>query len=255
MSAPGPHRLSAALDHTAAIVGLIAAWAAYTHFGGVPAYLLPPPEAVGRVLWTSAVSGEIWGHLGFTVGNILMGFAAGSLLGVLLGFALGLSPRVEEWLEGPILILQTAPKIALAPLFVIWFGLGPASKIILIVSLVLFPVMVGALLGFRSVDPRYRDLAKIIGLGRWQRVLRIDLPAAMPDIFVGLRIGAVQAVVGAVLGEWMSGRLGLGAWMTYAAATYKTALSFAAVLVVVVLGILVHTGLAAVERRLLAWKA
>ena len=243
------------LDSVVTVAGLVLAWTAYTHLGGVQAFLLPAPDAVWFALVDGVSSGTIGPGLLFTIRSVVFGFMLGSLAGAALGFVLAAMPRVERWLEGPILFLQAAPKIALAPLFVIWFGLGIASKLVLVVSLVLFPVMVGTLLGIRSVDPRLRDLARVLRLGRWQRVRRIELPAALPEIFIGLRIGAVQALVGAVLGEWMSGSDGLGAVMTQASAAYETPLLFAAVLLVVALGTLLHVALGSAERRVMAWRS
>jgi NitT/TauT family transport system permease protein len=242
------------LDHGIGLLAILLAWQLYVTLGDVPEFLLPAPDRVGGAVVALAADGGLFLHLGFSLGNIVLGFVLGTLLGFAAGVALAASPRAERWLEGPILILQTAPKIALAPLFVIWFGLGVASKIALIVSLVAFPVLVGTLIGLRSLDPRLRDLARILDLTRWQRLRRIELPAALPDIFSGLRVGAVQAVVGAILGEWMSGSLGLGHLMTYASATYRTPLLFGAIALTVLLGLLVHLALEAAERRLLSWR-
>jgi NitT/TauT family transport system permease protein len=236
-------------DHGIGLLAILLAWQLYVTLGDVPEFLLPAPDRVGRAIASLAADGGLLRHLGFTLGNIVAGFVLGAVLGLAAGVALAAWPRAERWLEGPILILQTAPKIALAPLFVIWFGLGVASKIALIVSLVAFPVLVGTLVGLRSLDPRLRDLAGILDLTRWQRLRRIELPAALPDIFA-----AVQAVVGAILGEWMSGSLGLGHLMTYASATYRTPLLFAAIALTVLLGLLVHLALEAAERRLLSWR-
>lgn len=242
------------LDHLAGLVVLVAVW----HFGvtlaGTPPYLLPAPAAVGAAILDLARTGALWSHFAFTVGNIVLGLALGGLAGFAVGFGLARSRTAERWLEGPIVLLQTAPKIALAPLFVIWFGFGSTSKVVLIVSLVFFPVMVATLVGLRSVPTELRDLAALLRLDPWQRLSRIEVPSAIPEIFAGLRVGAVQAVVGAILGEWMSGKVGLGYLMTFATATYKTPLLFAAVLLTVCVGVVVHVGLGAVENRLLRWK-
>lgn len=254
MSVPSKPGLPPVVDHVVGIVAVIIAWQVYVTATDAPTFLMPAPLAVGGALADLAISGALWRDLGFTLGNILVGLVLGAALGFALGLVLAKSPTLERWLDGPILLLQTAPKIALAPLFVIWFGFGPTSKIILIVSLVLFPVLVATMIGLRGVPPAMLELARVLKLSAWQRLSRIELPMALPEIFIGLRIGAVQAVVGAILGEWMSGKLGLGYLMTYASAVYKTPLLFAAVLLTVVVGISVHVGLEAAERRLLRWK-
>lgn len=252
--AKAPRRIPPVVDHVVGIVAVVVAWQAYVSLTGAPAFLMPAPGAVGDALVSLTASGELWANLGFTLGNVLFGLVVGALAGFGLGLLLAKSPTLERWLDGPILILQTAPKIALAPLFVIWFGFGTTSKIVLIVSLVLFPVLVATMVGLRGVPAAMGELARVLKLTTLQKLVRVELPMALPEIFIGLRIGAVQAVVGAILGEWMSGKLGLGYLMTFASATYKTPLLFAAVLLTVAVGIAVHVGLESVERRLLRWK-
>jgi NitT/TauT family transport system permease protein len=241
------------LETTLAIAAIVVAWDLYTRFYNVPDFLLPSPGSVWNAFVESA-KGQLFAHLGYTVTIIVSGYAVGVLLGVASGLLLAKSPRIERWLSGPILFLQTAPKIALAPLFVIWFGLGITSKLILIVSLVFFPVLIATLVGIRSVDQRLHDLAQVLNLNLWQRFRRIEFPSALPEIFIGLRVGAVQAVVGAILAEWMAGKQGLGYLMTFATATYKTPLLFAAVIVTALLGIGVYQIIEFFERRLLSWR-
>ncbi len=242
------------LELLAAFAAIGLAWDLCVRFSEAPPYLLPAPLDVGAALIQSAESGELAQHLSYTLTNLALGYAAGALLGVAAGVALAKSPRVEQIVGGPILFLQTAPKIALAPLFVIWFGLGLAAKIVLIVSLVFFPVLIGTMVGLRSLDSRLGDLARLLRLSLWQRLWRIELRAGSPEIFVGLRIGAVQAVVGAILGEWMSGKHGLGYLMTFASATYKTPLLFGAVVLTALIGVAVYQLIEMLEGRLLAWR-
>ncbi|WP_210495693.1 ABC transporter permease [Microvirga antarctica] len=236
-----------------ALVAIVLLWDVYTRFYDVPEFLLPAPLSVWSA-FIEAAADKLPGHVLYTVGILTLGFTIGAILGVAAGVALAKSARLERWLGGPILFLQTAPKIALAPLFIIWFGLGLTSKIVLITSLVFFPVLIGTLVGIRSLDTRLRDLARVLHLTLWQRFRLIEFPAALPEIFVGLRVGAVQAVVGAILAEWMAGKQGLGYLMTFASATYKTPLLFATVILTALLGIAVYQVIEWVERRLLAWR-
>jgi NitT/TauT family transport system permease protein len=247
-------RLTAWIDYTLALAVLFAAWWFATGPMGMPTYLLPSPLRTWNALVTIALTGELWIHLGFTLQNIVLGLILGCIAGIALAYVMTRFPKLAVWLDGPLVILQTAPKIALAPLFVVWFGFGILSKIILIFSLVFFPVFIGAIAGFRSLDPKMKDLAKLLDLSTVQRFRQIELPSAMPEVFVGVKIGAVQALVGAVLAEWMAGKVGLGYLMTFASATYKTPLLFAAVLMTVVLGLLLHVVLTILENRLLSWK-
>ncbi|MBP2551803.1 NitT/TauT family transport system permease protein [Neorhizobium galegae] len=247
-------RLAAWVDYALALILLLAAWWFATGPMEMPTYLLPSPLRTWNALVGIAVTGELCVHLGFTLQNIVLGLVLGCVAGVALAYLMTRFPKLAVWLDGPLVILQTAPKIALAPLFVVWFGFGILSKIILIFSLVFFPVFIGSVAGFRSLDPKLKDLAKLLGLSTFQRFRQIELPSAMPEVLVGLKIGAVQALVGAVLAEWMSGKFGLGYLMTFASATYKTPLLFAAVLMTVVLGLLLHVMLTMLENRLLSWK-
>ncbi len=247
-------RLSAWIDYALALLVLLVAWWFATGPMEMPTYLLPSPLRTWNALLGIAITGELWVHLGFTLQNIILGLVLGCVAGISLAYLMTRFPKLAVWLDGPLVILQTAPKIALAPLFVVWFGFGILSKIILIFSLVFFPVFIGAIAGFRSLDPKMKDLSKLLGLSTFQRFRQIELPSAMPEVFVGLKIGAVQALVGAVLAEWMSGKVGLGYLMTFASATYKTPLLFAAVLMTVVLGLLLHVALTILENRLLSWK-
>ncbi|SFN98557.1 NitT/TauT family transport system permease protein [Cohaesibacter marisflavi] len=246
-------RIKPVLEYSAALLVLLAAWWYVSGPMGMPAYLLPSPASVAELLWSMLMNGKLLPHLAFTMQNIVIGLVVGSVFGVLLAYAFFKTPALSDYLEGPLVVIQTAPKIALAPLIIIWFGLGLTAKIVLIFSLVFFPVFAGALAGFRSIDSRLHDLAQLMNLSRFQRFLRIDLPAALPGIFVGVKIGAIQALVGAILAEWMSGSDGLGYLMTFATATYKTPLLFGAVLLTAFLGLAMHAILNEIEARFLSW--
>lgn len=242
------------LEYGAALVLLLTVWWYASGPMGMPRYLLPSPQSTFSTLREMIVDGSLFPHLWFTVHNIVLGLLIGAVAGIGMAYLLYKLPRLSTLLDGPLVVMQTAPKIALAPLFVVWFGLGLTAKLVLIFSLVFFPVLVGALAGFRCIDSRMHDLAILLKLRPLQRLRNIDIPAALPGIFVGLKIGAVQALVGAILAEWVSGAKGLGYLMTYAGATYKTSLLFAAVLLTSLLGIALHAFLTAVEIRILAWK-
>jgi NitT/TauT family transport system permease protein len=233
---------------------LVVLWWAYVRVFHVPRFVLPPPADVWLAFVALFRDGTIWPHLAHTLGIIVAGFAIGTALGFTLGFALGKDARLERVVGPYLFFFQTAPKIALAPLFILWFGLGLTSQIVLVVSLVFFPVMAGTILGLRSVPANFGFLAQILHLSRRDRLLRIELPSAVPEIFAGLKVGAVQATIGAILAEWLSGGQGLGYLMVYAGTTYKTPMLFAMVLVTSLLGIVVYQSLAGLEKWLLSWR-
>lgn len=246
-------RVRASLEYCAALTLLAFAWWYASGPMGMPHYLLPSPQSVIATLWTLLTEGQLLPNVIFTVQNILLGLLVGSVVGVALAYLLYKSPLFGDVLEGPLVVLQTAPKIALAPLIIIWFGLGLTAKIVLIFSLVFFPVFAGALAGLRGIDSRLHDLADLLRLSPLQRFIRIDLPASLPGIFVGLKIAAIQALVGAILAEWMSGAQGLGYMMTFATATYKTPMLFGAVLLTALFGMAMHALLNEIETRFLSW--
>ncbi len=243
-----------ALAFAATLAALVAAWWAYTALGHVPPYLLPAPGAVAAALAQLVASGRLWPHLVHTLWVLLAGLAAGSAAGTALGFALGRSPRAAALLGPFIVLFQSAPKIGLAPLFVLWFGLGGGAHFALVVSLVLFPVMVGAMAGLRGIDPNLPSLARLLRLSPWRRFWRIELPAAADALFGGLRVAAVQALVGAILAEWISGKVGLGYLMVYGSTTYNTPLLLAAVVLTALLGLAAYQAVLGAERLALAWR-
>lgn len=243
-----------ALLFPATLGAVILAWWLYTASGRVPAYLLPGPAAVLAALAQLVGSGRLWPHLLHTLWVLLAGLAAGTVAGAAIGFALGRSRRLEALLGPFIVFVQSAPKIGLAPLFVLWFGLGGAAHFALVVSLVLFPVMVGAMAGVRAIDENLLSLARLLRLSPWRRFWRIELPAAADALFGGLRVAAVQALVGAILAEWISGKVGLGYLMVYGSTTYNTPLLLAAVALTALLGVLAYQAVVAAERRALAWR-
>lgn len=233
---------------------LVLVWWGYVRLFNIPRFVLPPPMEVGWAFAALFRDGTVWPHLAHTLGIIIAGFAIGSALGFALGFVLGRSPRIERIVGPYLFFFQTAPKIALAPLFILWFGLGLTSQIVLVVSLVFFPVMAGTILGLRSVPANFGFLAEVLHLTRRDRLVRIELPSAVPEIFAGLKVGAVQATIGAILAEWLSGGQGLGYLMVFAGTTYKTPMLFAMVLVTSLLGIVIYQSLAGLEKWLLSWR-
>lgn len=233
---------------------LIAIWWSYVRLFDVPRFVLPAPSDVWWAFFALFRDGTIWPHLAHTLGIIAAGFGIGSALGFALGFVLGKSPRLERIVGPYLFFFQTAPKIALAPLFILWFGLGLTSQIVLVVSLVFFPVMAGTILGLRSVPVNFGFLGDVLNLSKRDRLVRIELPSAVPEIFAGLKVGAVQATIGAILAEWLSGAQGLGYLMVFAGTTYKAPMLFAMVLITSLLGILIYQTVARLEKWLLSWR-
>lgn len=240
------------LEYGVSIALFLGIWKGYVVAYDVPAFILPSPEETFYCI-VRLFGGEIYFHLAVTAGEIVSGFVLGVALGFLFGYPLAKSLLLRKALMPYILFAQTAPKIALIPLFVVWFGLGYASKLILIVSMVFFPVMASVILGMQSVDRGMRDLMRILQASGMQTFWEVELPSSLPLVFAGLKVGIVQAVIGAIVAEWISSKSGLGYLLTYASALSDTPLLVAVIIVTTALGILFYEVLDVLEGRLLHW--
>ncbi len=218
------------------IAGLLLVWEAVCVIGLVPAFMLPAPTDI--VLAFLADFPELCGHSAVT----LQEAAYGLMLGVALGFVCAVGMDTFDWLYRalyPILVItQTIPTVAIAPLLVLWFGYEMAPKIILIVMVTFFPMAVGMLEGFRSVDPDSVALLRSMGASRQQVFRYIKCPAALPQFFSGLRIAAAYSVVGAVISEWLGGFQGLGVYMTRVRKAYAFDKMFAVILLISAISLL-----------------
>jgi NitT/TauT family transport system permease protein len=194
---------------------------------------------------------RLWYHAGITSLEVVVGFVLGSLLGVVIGFVLGMAPRAELVLSPYILALQIAPKVAFAPLFVMWLGYTVYPKILVAVLIVFFPVMVNVLTAVRTVDPDMVNLARAFSATRLQIFRMIEYPASLPPLFSGLRIAATLAVIGVVVGELVGGNMGLGYLLTFGEGQGNTAMVFVTIIVLTVIGIVAYGAVVLAERRVL----
>jgi NitT/TauT family transport system permease protein len=228
-------------------------WYIYVSVKDVPAYVLPSPGKVGKGLVELFKSGTVWPHLGTTTFEVILGFAAGAFLGILLGYVFVKIDFLKTALMPYLIFAQTAPKIALVPLFVVWFGIGLVSKIVLIISMVLFPVLSGTMLGMDSIPKDVRNLMKVLKASKWQIFTKIEMPYSLPALFSSFKIGIVQAVIGAIVAEWMSGKQGLGYILTFASSTYDTPMLLAGIIVTIILGIVTYEIVNMMENKALYW--
>ena len=216
----------------------------------MPPFLLPSPRAVLDALWLNRA--EIAHAALFTGAEVLAGFAIGSTLGASLAVLMAASRRVTGVLHPLLTFSQTIPIFALAPILTLWLGYGMAPKIAMTVLIVFFPVASAFLDGLLRTPQAALDLAQVMGASRWRVMRHLRIPAALPGLATGLRLAAVYAPIGAVIGEWVGGARGLGALMIHANGRMKTDLVFAALLVLSVLTISFAKTVALVLRRLLA---
>lgn len=231
----------------------IAIWWIYVAVKHVPAYILPSPPKVWNSLEKMFVNGTVYPHLWTTTYEVILGFVIGAFLGIVLGYIFIKVDALKTMLMPYLIFLQTAPKIALVPLFVIWFGIGLVSKVVLIISMVLFPVLSGMMLGLESIPPDVRNLMKILKASKWQIFSQVEMQYSLPALFASMKVGIVQAVIGAIVAEWMSGKQGLGYILTYASSTYDTPMLLAGIIVTIILGIATYQVISVLEDKFLYW--
>jgi NitT/TauT family transport system permease protein len=220
----------------------------------IVAKLVSRPSDVARgivhVVWT----GEIWQHLEATLTEMAVGYLIGALSGVTLGFLFGRVKLLGEIFNPYISLFNGIPKVALAPVFVIWFGIGLMSKIAIIMTMVFFVVFINTFAGLRSINEEYVSITRIMGASRWQVVREVFLPATLPFILVGLRAGIPFSVIGAVVGEFIAATKGLGYFINYHQGTFDTNGIFVGVAILAGLVVVLDGLLSIVERRLLKWR-
>ncbi|HEX7007355.1 MAG TPA: ABC transporter permease [Alphaproteobacteria bacterium] len=218
---------------------------------GVPEFIIPSLSSVVAEFVRMLETERMLFHTGITAAEVVIGFAVGSLLGMFIGYMLGISPTAEFVLSPYILALQIAPKVAFAPLFVMWFGYTMYPKILVAVLIVFFPVMINVLGAVRTIDPQMINLARSFSATRWQIFRKVEFPASMPPLFAGLRIGSTLAVIGVVVGELVGGNTGLGYLLVFGEGQANTAMVFVVIFMLTVIGIIAYVAVILLERRVL----
>ncbi len=233
------------------LVVFLAAWQWGPGFLGIPTFIVPPLSMVAHEFLHAWQFDHLALHTAVTIGEVLAGFVLGSLLGAFVGYLLGMSPVAEFALSPYILALQIAPKVAFAPLFILWMGFTVYPKILVAILIVFFPVMVNVLTAVRDVDPDLINLARSFKASRTQIFWKIEFPTSMPPMFAGLRIGSTLAVVGVVVGELVGGNQGLGYLLTFGEGQANTPLVFVSIVMLTFVGGIAYLGVILAERRVL----
>lgn len=266
LTAPGAHAPAPAVAapahlrrfgrHYASVLlalAMLAAWQALVDVLQVSPLILASPREVGWTLWNGLASGAFWPHIGTTVFEMLAGFVGGAALGI------ACAVLMTEWVGlGRVLypyfaIIQCLPKVAVAPLIVMWLGFGIESKVLVVLLNVFFPVLVSAVAGLSEQDSLRNDLMRSLRASRWQNFLYVRLPSAATHIFSGLNVGLVLALTGAIVAEFVGAQQGLGVLLLQAGANLDTASLFAVLVVLTVIGLAASLSLVALERRVVYW--
>lgn len=217
-------------------------------------FWISAPSVVGARLWEWTVSGGIWLHTKITLTETLLGFVLGAISGVLFGLVLGLNRRAAKVLDPFIVAFYSLPKIALAPLFILWFGVGLASKVVLATFVVFFLVFYNTYAGTLAVEAELVDVLRIMGASRFQIIRKVIVPSAMIWIFTGMKTSVPYALIGAVVGEMMASNQGLGYLIQASAGQYDTGGVFAALFVLMIIATSLHGLLKYGEKWLLRWR-
>src|ERR1700757_2342889 len=240
-----------AIASIALLVVFLAAWQWGPGLLGIPSFIVPPLSSVAAEFVRAWQVYHLPLHTGVTVAEVLAGFILGSLLGALVGYLLGMSPTAELALSPYILALQIAPKVAFAPLFILWMGFTVYPKILVAILIVFFPVMVNVLTAVRSVDPDLINLARSFKATRAQIFWKVEFPTSMPPMFAGLRIGSTLAVVGVVVGELVGGNAGLGYLLSFGEGQANTPMVFVSILMLTLVGGVAYLCVILIEQRVL----
>ena len=218
-----------------------------------PEFILPQPETI-FIEWCSMLkSGLLLEHTMVTLSETIIGFVIGVFLGIIPGYFVAKSKQIDQILSPYLVALQTAPKIALAPLIVMWFGFGISSKIIIVALIVFFPILVNTIVGIRSVDKNLLDLMKILKASKLQILRLVELPASMPVLFAAFKTGITLAVIGAVVGEFIGSNKGLGYLTIYASGLMDTPQVFVAIFQLTIIGILLYLLIDFIEGKTIPW--
>lgn len=239
--------MRARLAPLALLAAILVAWEVYVRAAGVEPVVLPAPSRImGALIQFRA---DALKHTIPTLVETVLGYAAAVVLAIVAAAAMDRAPGVRRAVEPLLVATQTIPVVALAPLFLLWFGFGLAPKVVVVILVTFFPIVVALLDGLRSAPPAATDLLRSYGASDGQAFRVLRWPSALPALFTGLRISVVYAVIGAVFGEYVGAREGLGIWMQLSQNAFRTDLVFAAILVTSVLSLALY-GLVGVVRRL-----
>jgi NitT/TauT family transport system permease protein len=235
----------------AALAALIVVWKLAIVIEHLPPFVLPPPEAVAAAFVTGWTDGTILPHARTTAVEAVLGFVAGAGLGLGAGYVLARSRLIERVFTPYLVASQAIPILALAPLLALWFGPGLLAKVVIGVLIVFFPVAIATFVGIRSVDPGLVELARSLRATPRQILVTIEIPAALPAMFGGLRVGVTLAVIGAIVGEWAGADQGLGVLVNLARGSlFDYPLMFATLATIALFGIVGYSLVVLAERRL-----
>ncbi|MFA9432043.1 ABC transporter permease [Egicoccus sp. AB-alg2] len=229
-------------------------WETYVAVTGISRFVLPAPSAVAAAFAEQITDPFVWrNHIWTTFYQVMWGLGFAILLGVGLGFAVGKSQVVDKIIRPFLVATQVVPKVALVPLFILWFGFGPTSKIVIAALLAFFPLLINTAFGVRSVPQSMHDLMTTLGASRWQRFWKAEFPHTLAYILAGMELAVVQATIGAIVGEYLGGDRGLGRYAVNLQMQLQVDKLFGAILMMTIFGFLLYSLVMGTRRYFIPW--
>ncbi|MEP7062738.1 MAG: ABC transporter permease [Betaproteobacteria bacterium] len=239
------------LPALALFIGVLIVWEGVSRIFKLPEFVLPPPTAIVRVLIDHQRELAFAAYV--TATEVLYGFVLSAVIGAAVALVIARFAKFGRALYPLVVLFQTVPKVALAPLFILWFGFDLAPKVALIVVIAFFPVAINMLVGLQTVDPNLIALMRSVGASRNEILRRIQVPHSLPYLMAGLKVAVTLAVIGAIVGEFAGAQAGLGYMIQFASTQMQTSLVFAALVEVSVLGLLFYYVIEWLEGRYINW--
>ncbi len=229
-------------------------WQLFCETGDIDPFFFPSPLAIGAAFGELAETGELFRHIGVSLGRVLAGFGIGGTLGWIFGLLAGFSRRTEMMLDPMIQLLRLTPSLALAPLFILWFGFGETSKVLIIATSAYFPLYVNTVLGIRNVDNKLVEVSRALEYNTAGLIRKLILPSSLPSILLGVRLSLAVSWLSVVVAEMINSKSGIGYLIYFGQYNSRTELIFVGVIIFAVAGKLVDSLVRYLERQLLGWR-
>lgn len=228
-------------------------WEAIIRLFNISEFLIPSPVKVFDTYVSMVLTGKLFFHTWITMIEALTGFAIGALIGIVLGYTVSKSKMLNKILSPFIIAAQTTPKLALAPIFLIWFGFGLLSKIFITALIVFFPIFVNTTVAIKSINPNMRAVMKLACANKWQVFKKLEFPSSLPMLFAGFKSGITLAMVGAVVGEFVGSSAGLGYLIVFGTGYLDTSIVFVAIIQLVIVSIIFYEIITKIGSKLMKW--
>lgn len=234
--------------------GVLILWQLLGQYGVISEMLFPTPYSIGQAFVTLASSGDLWDNFKISAIRVVYGFLLGAGLGLLLGISVGLFRSSEKLLDPSLQMIRMIPSLAVVPLFILWFGIGEESKVLLIAKAAFFPLYINTFMGIRDVDNKLFEVSRVLGFSRLKQISRLVLPAALPHIMLGVRLSLGLSWLGLVVAELIASTSGIGYMMSDARQFADTPVVFVGIIIFAAAGLVSDTLIRLLEGRMLRWK-